>query len=218
MLGGVAAALTPVPAFAGAWQQADELIVSAASGEQGGQALREAGIAWEHSLSARSGVVVHAYAAGGRAYGGDWTGEAVVAGKWLLVQDGPMALSLQGGIVAPLSPLSACKGAGAELRALAGRSFGAAFVDIQAAYRLQNAACAHARLDATLGWRPSARWLTMVQVFADRDLRNEHIVKAQISMARFTTGKLAVQIGARARADKGEFRDSALVVALWRTL
>jgi hypothetical protein len=212
----VAAVLSPSAAHAGAWAEDDQLIVGAAMGTERREAVYEADLYWERAIAPRWGLVGQLYGAGGPAYRDTWNGEALIASKWNLAQGKSGALSVQAGPYYSRQTQSGCAIWGGETRVLAGRNFGPAFAEIQTAYRLQGPACAHGRLDTTLGWRPAPSLLTMAQVFADRDFRNEDNVKAQFSAVRFVAARLGLQMGVRMRVD-GAAREPALVLGLWKT-
>ncbi len=66
-------------------------------------------------------------------YGSDgWRGEALIAGKWAAWRPAGGAIALQAGATWSYEPAAPCEGPGAEVRALAGKSFGRTFVNAEA--------------------------------------------------------------------------------------
>ena len=112
-----------------------------------------------------------------------------------------------------------------EARLLVGRSVatrhGEIFADVQVA-RLQRSGLANeTRLDATLGFRPSGRWLVMAQTYAgeaDRRPLKSRWLKAELSAVR-SFGGWGVQAGWRETVAGREIpKDRGVVLGIWRRL
>jgi hypothetical protein len=108
-----------------------------------------------------------------------------------------------------------CTGWGGEVRGLAGRSLGRAFVNVEAAYLAQTPNCVHARFDVAAGWRLDPQWQAIGQVFTDRSYLQGHAAKAQLSLVRQGRAGRALQVGVRWRLDHAGQENPALLIALW---
>ncbi len=109
-----------------------------------------------------------------------------------------------------------CSGLGGEARALLGVSRGPAFLDVQAGARFQSTDCVRALYQATLGYRPTPRWLGLAQVFVDDDLLQGSNTNAQLSLVRSNAKGVGLQLGAR--FGFGDAPERTLVVGYWRKL
>ncbi|WP_323763116.1 hypothetical protein [Maricaulis sp.] len=113
----------------------------------------------------------------------------------------------------------------AEIRALAGRSFGdRVFVEGQLAWRWRDGdELDEARLDLTAGWRPADRWQVMAQSFsvwsAERDhpgARSFDQHKLQVSVSR-RIGRQTYQLGASITpTGRNAIDQRAVFLAVWR--
>jgi hypothetical protein len=110
-----------------------------------------------------------------------------------------------------------CGEAGGEARLMAGRSLGKnqnSFLDVAPAQHVFSGGCSGAKIEATYGVRPHARWLTLGQVFYDSGLHGADTLKGQINAVRFGAAG-GLQAGVRVRLDGGD-PDPRLVIGLWR--
>ncbi len=119
-------------------------------------------------------------------------------------------------------------GTDTDLRAYAGKSFKMlgkdAFIDLQAARHLRQYEANEWRVDATLGVKPSAKWMVMAQVFAGRTDKASwgHAAWAntELSVVRSfgSQQKTSVQLGFRqTTGGRNVPAVNALVVSLWKT-
>lgn len=176
----------------------------------------ENAIYYEQPLHERVSVVATPWIEQGADVGEEgWRAEVGLALKTAILRDENTALAIQGGVVWNSWPDFGCAETGAELRFLAGQSFGeTGFANAEYGRRVFEGDCGGERLDLTIGYRPAEGFLAMGQVFYDAALRGDETVKAQISIVRFGLGDRGIQIGLRARIDDG-FTEPALVVAYW---
>jgi hypothetical protein len=212
-------AAAPGAAQAGAWSADDQTIVGAALGERKQGRYYEADLYHEQALTARFGLVGQARLDSADLYEpSGWRGDGQAAIKWSVLSSGQTALALQGGALWSHEPSAACDGLGAEARALAGRSVGDVFVNIEAAYRAQDGGCHRGRYDLSIGWRPATNWLGLGQVFVDRDLslgeNGQQTVKLQLSAVSFVSKLGGLQLGYRAGLGQAA-GDNALVLGWW---
>jgi hypothetical protein len=176
----------------------------------------ENSIYFEQPVHERVSVVATPWVEQGADVGEEgWRAEVGVALKTAIFRDEHTALAIQGGVVWNSWPNFGCAETGAELRFLAGRSFGqSAFINAEYGRRVFEGDCGADRAEVTLGYRPNDGTLVLGQVFYDAALRGDETVKAQISLVRFGVGGRGIQIGLRARIDDG-LTEPALVVAYW---
>ncbi len=115
-----------------------------------------------------------------------------------------------------------------DLRAYAGKSFRIAgvdvFVDLQAARHLRQYEADQWRVDATLGLKPSPRWMVLAQAFAGRTDRQAWgqatWVNSEVSLVRSFGPKqnLSLQVGFRqTTAGRNVPAVHAIIIGLWRT-
>lgn len=115
-----------------------------------------------------------------------------------------------------------------DLRAYAGKSFKLlgkdAFVDLQAARHLRQYEANEWRVDATLGVKPSPKWMVMAQVFAGRTDKaswgHADWANAELSVVRSfgPHQQTSVQLGLRqTAAGRNVPAVRAVVVSLWKT-
>ncbi|MDI1364322.1 MAG: hypothetical protein PSX79_05550, partial [bacterium] len=110
-----------------------------------------------------------------------------------------------------------------EARLLAGRSVvtrhGAIFADLQVARLRRSGLANETRLDATLGFRPSGKWLMLAQTYAgeaDRRPLKSRWLKAELSAVR-SFGGWGVQAGWRETVTGREIpKDRGVVLGVWR--
>lgn len=152
--------------------------------------------------------------------------------RWLAHQGERSVVSFQTAVVAPGAGENVINapfgdgGLAGEARALAGRGWGDAarggFVEAQTGWRWRTDGDAdEARLDLTLGLRPSARWELIGQSFsiwsvdaAPDEVFESH--KAQLSAVRRLNDRFAVQFGGYASyAGRDVIDERAGFVALW---
>lgn len=123
--------------------------------------------------------------------------------------------------------LSTRTGTDYDLRAYAGKSFRIggtdAFVDLQVARHPRQYQADQWRVDATLGLKPSPRWMILAQAFAGQTDRQAwgqaRWVNSEVSLVRSFGPKqtLALQVGFRqTTAGRNVPAVRALVVSLWR--
>lgn len=160
----------------------------------------------------------------GLAYEG--RGPAELGLRYALFRDDRTAISLYAGGIAPgegrnagYAPPGAGEAA-AEVRLLAGRSFnvggGALFVEGQAAKIARAGLPDEARLDLTLGYAPTARWLVLGQTYAGWTDADPSWVKVEVSAVRHL-GDWSLQAGWRGSvAGKAGPVENGPVLALWR--
>ncbi len=124
--------------------------------------------------------------------------------------------------------LSTKGGTDYDLRAYAGKSFRfmgkPAFIDLQAARHLRQYEASQWRVDATLGLKPSPKWMVMAQVFAGRTDKESwgHAAwtNTELSVVRRfgPQQKTSVQLGLRqTTAGRNVPAVKAVVVSLWKT-
>lgn len=126
-------------------------------------------------------------------------------------------MAVQASAVWRAEPSRGCGEAGAELRVMGGMSFaqnGRAFVNVEAAARLEDGGCWGQRFDITAGYRPRENWLAMAQLFTDAPREGENVLLGQATLVRFGAEGRGVQFGLRARVD-GEALEPAFVLAFW---
>lgn len=208
----------PSQAHAGAWMNKDQMIASLVGGQEQ-DAPVEGDLYWERQAGDRIGVVTRGYFVSQPDYAasfGQNAGQVSVSGKYSLYQGDAGAAAMEFGANYSSEADPSCSGWGGQLRALAGKGFGAGFVAVEAGYVAQRADCVHGKLDLTAGFRPGDGWLTMAQVFLDRRYDVGHVAKAQISVVRLFSTRTGVQVGLRQRIDRGQEGGPALLLGLWR--
>lgn len=212
------ALLAPGAAHAGAWQVADEgqTISAVALSESAQTPALDLDIMVEQPLTKDWSTVTQTRVEA-NGFGAATEIMGAMKRSWA-VPSWNGAVALQAAGLWTDGPDLACTGAGAEARVLAG---GAArntplFVNLEAAYRGHAGGCGHWRGDATIGYRPSERWLTLGQLFYDADVHASDTIKVQVSAVRFLRGRHGVQIGVRARIGAAA-AEPALVLAWWRS-
>ncbi|MCR6660810.1 MAG: hypothetical protein NVV72_16240 [Asticcacaulis sp.] len=115
-----------------------------------------------------------------------------------------------------------------DLRAYAGRNFRLlgkdAFVDLQAARHLRQYEANEWRIDATLGVKPSPKWMVMAQVFAGRTDKaawgHAEWANTELSVVRRfgPQQQTSLQLGLRqTAAGRNVPAVQAVVVSLWKT-
>jgi hypothetical protein len=214
----LAAALTPLPANAGAWiaPEGGQEIVSSAAGERNELQFTESSAYWEIPIGEQTSVVAAPWVETNYDTPDGWRAEAVVGVKRAIFRSEDTVVALQGSALWLSHPGDdACSEGGAEARVLGGRSFGqTGFFNAELAGRVLEGGCEGARLDLTTGYRPSENWLAMAQIFVDAPVEGEESVKAQLTVVRFGRSGRGIQLGLRARVD-GEDLEPAFVVGLW---
>jgi len=161
-------------------------------------------------------------------------GSVEVGGRWTLKRTDDFVFAL-GASVEGLGKgrrndydLSAKGGTDYDLRAYAGKSFSllgkAAFVDLQAARHLRQYEANEWRVDATLGAKPSPKWMVMAQVFAGRTDKaswgHAEWANTELSVVRSIgpQQKTSVQLGLRQTSvGRNVPAVHAVVVSLWKT-
>jgi hypothetical protein len=146
--------------------------------------------------------------------------------RYALFRDQSAAISFYAGVIAPgdgrnvgYAPPGAGDTAG-ELRLLAGRSFavgeGSLFVETQAA-RIDRAGLPdETRLDVTIGYAPTSRWLLLGQTYAGWTDAEPSWVKVEVSAVR-RIGDWSLQAGWRGSvAGRAGPVEDGPVLALWR--
>jgi len=147
-----------------------------------------------------------------------WRGEATLGVKAAVLRTRMSAVSVQAGVAWRSDPKTGCGETGAELRLLAGSSFGKqgrSFFNVEAAALSSGAHCTVGRFDLTAGYHASDRWMGMAQVFTEGRRGSDVVLLGQVSLVRLQSESRGVQFGVRARLDDGE-REPALVIAFWR--
>ncbi len=212
----IAATLAPTPAIAGAWvaPQRQEIFTSFA-GELDGVYFNETAGFLEFPIEPEVSVVGTLWATDDGRRDWDYRGEATLGLKQQLYRDDNWTLAIQGSALWMSDPPGECVEGGAEVRALAGRSFdNSLFVNAEVALRTLGTDCLSNRLDLTAGFRPAERWLALGQVFYDAPHEGEDIARAQVTLVRFFRSGEGVQVGVRGRIDGGG-EEIALVLGLW---
>ncbi len=217
MVGALAAA--PGTAKAGAWSADNETIVGLVAGERDQGRYYEADVYHERALPGRFGLIGQIHLDAADLYGPSGSGaDGQGSIKWSVLNSGQTALALQGGAIWSYEPSAACDGWGAEARALAGRSTGDVFVNVEAAYRTQEQGCHRGRYDLSIGWRPTTNWLGLGQVFVDRDLslgeNGQQTIKLQLSAVGFVSDAGGMQLGYRVGIGEAA-GDHAIVLGWW---
>ncbi len=217
---GIVAALAPAPAAAGAWvaPQGQTIVTATIGAHEDGGEYYEGAIYYEEPLGERTSVVFTPWGEWNDGNEESWRGEAFVGVKRVLRQSADSVLAVQAGALWVSQPdWETCSEGGVEARLLSGYSFaeGRGFLNLESSSRILVGGCFGGRLDATLGYRPSERWLATGQVFYDSPVAREDTVKAQVSLVRFDAHGRGWQIGLRATLD-GDDAAPALVIGLWQ--
>jgi hypothetical protein len=212
-------ALAPAPAaHAGAWIAVDEAqeIWTNVAGQRDEVLFYETSAYFEAPVHERVAIVAAPYFEQAYDVGEDgWRAEASLAVKGLLWRGERGALALQAGAIWNSWPSFACSETGAEVRAMAGRSFGrSGFVNFEVAERAFEGDCGGERIDLTLGYRPWDDWLAMGQVFLDAPRAGSDTAKVQFTLVRFDNKGGALQFGLRGRVDNG-LTEPAIVIGFW---
>lgn len=209
--------MTPVPASAGAWvaPEGGQEILTTVAGEREGVSFYESSAYWEVPVGTRTAVV-----------GGPWieqrydlaetfSAEATLALKRVVFSDEQTVLAMQAGAVWVSLPPEGCSEGGAEVRLLAGRSFGEGrFLNVEGALRSLEGGCQSERVDITAGFRPQSNWLVMGQVFFDSARDGDQVTRAQLTLVRFQENGGGLQVGLRTRIDDGP-QEVAVVLGFW---
>lgn len=209
-------ALTPTPAFAGAWiaPEGGQEILTTIAGQRAEQSYFESAAYWEAPVAQDWSVVVAPWVEQSYETEAGWRGEATLGVKHAWIGEGGGALAVQAGAFWA-SEAGICSEGGAEGRLLAGRNLGErVFINVEVAGRLLSGGCAFQKLDLTLGYRPDEDWLVMGQVYSDDSDRGEASIKAQLTLVHFGESGRGLQLGLRTRVD-GEDAEPALVLGLW---
>jgi hypothetical protein len=223
------AILAPAVSHASAWPAPYEgvEIISVAQGEQAGSAVSEADQYSEQPLAGRYDLILQSHgqtydiysepdSSGVSQSSQGWSAEAQVAVKANLLQTAHTAIAAQAGFNWQSSLDEVCDEIGAEVRLLGGVSSGKIFAGAEAAYRLRSGGCRAGKLDLTLGWKPTERWMGLAQTFVDDDAARQSVIKLQFSLIRYTDEGAGLQLGLRVRADEAGDDERALVVGWWQ--
>jgi hypothetical protein len=212
----IAATLAPTSAIAGAWVAPErQQIVTSFAGEVDGVSFNETSAFIEVPVEPDVSVVGSLWVTNDVQEVPGYRGEVVLGLKQQLYQDEDWTIAVQGGALWQSLPPEGCREGGAEIRALAGRSFeNSTFVNAELGLRALGTDCLSNRLDLTAGFRPSERWLAMGQIFYDAPHEGQDIARAQVTLAHFFRSGRGVQIGVRSRIDGGG-EELALVVGMW---
>lgn len=212
------AALTPLPANAGAWiaPEGGQEIVSTVAGKRNDLQFTESSAYWEIPVGDLHSVVATPWVESNYDTVDGWRAEAVLGVKRAIFRNDNTVLAVQGGALWVSHPGDeVCSEGGAEARVLGGRSFArTGFLNAELAGRVLEGGCEGARLDLTTGYRPSENWLAMGQIFIDAPLQGEETVRGQLTFVRFGRSGRGIQVGLRARID-GADPEPALVLGLW---
>lgn len=203
--------------MAGAWiaPEGGQEIWTSVAGERAGLSFFESSGYLEAPLSHNNSIVAAPWVETNYDTMDGWRAEATLGLKHALHRDDDSAVAVQAGALWISHPQEGCSEGGVELRWLAGRNLGErSFLNLEAAARALEGGCEGARLELTAGYRPSARWLGMAQVFYDGPLDGDESLKAQLTLVRFSESGRAVQIGLRTRID-GEAPEPAIVLSFW---
>ncbi|MBC7767505.1 MAG: hypothetical protein H7124_01825 [Phycisphaerales bacterium] len=211
------AALTPLPANAGAWiaPEGGQEIWTSVVGEREGLTFYETSTYWEAPLSGRTSLVTSPWIE--QSYDTDegWRAEATIGAKRVVYRDDRNVVAVQGSGLWVSHPNERCGEGGAEVRVLGGRGFGrTGFANVEAATRALEGGCESERVDLTLGYRPTENWLAMGQVFVDHPRAGDETIRAQLTLVHVRPSGRAIQIGLRTRIDGGA-QEAALVIGLW---
>jgi len=153
----------------------------------------------------------------------DGRGPVEIGLNWQVWRDDRAAVALYGGVADGGEGRNAgyaAPGVGErdwEVRAAGGRSFGATFVELQAARRLRDGLPDETRLDATIGAHVGSDWMLLGQAFGGQtDDDDARWLSLEASVVRHF-GDWSVQAGWRDAVAGRETPDSAgLVLAVWR--
>jgi len=212
------AALTPLPAHAGAWiaPEGGQEIWTNVVGQREGLTFYESSGYYEAPVTESTSAVFAPWYENSYSSAEPWRAEALVGAKHVVHRsEGGTVVALQGSAFWTSAPEGDCGEGGAEVRPLAGRGFGqTGFVNVEAATRALDGGCESQRLDITVGYRPGENWLAMGQMFADVPLEGEGAIRAQLTLVYFRPSGRGIQIGLRARVDGGG-EEAALVIGLW---
>lgn len=210
--------MAPAPALAGAWIAPDggQEIWTNVAGVRSGMSYFESSGYLEAPVAEDTSIVALPWVEQNYDREDGWRGEAIVAVKHTVFEEGDTVMAVQAGALWMSHPSEdGCSEGGAEVRWLTGRSFdNGGFLNLEAAGRTLSGGCQGGRLEVTAGYRPADNWLVMGQVFFDAPREAEETVKAQITFVRFGESGRGLQIGVRARIDGGE-PEPALVIGLW---
>lgn len=216
---GLALALLPAPACAGAWIAPErQSIWTEVAGARDEVFFSESALYLETPIAQRASVVFSPWVTQDPAQGGTldalrW--EAALGAKQEVLRGERYVMAVQAGAIWYSDPEPRCSEAGLEARWLGGASFaeGRGFANLEAARRASEGGCDATRVDLTLGYRPGENWLGMAQIFADRRT-GEPAVRMQLSVVRFGRGGRGLQLGVRARLDEGA-GEPAIVLGFW---
>jgi hypothetical protein len=212
----LAAALTPLPANAGAWiaPEGGQEIITSAIGQRNEMNFYETSSYWEVPLGDENSLVITPWLEQNYDTIDGWRGEAVVGLKHAFYRREDSVVAVQAGALWISHPGSECGEGGGELRVLAGTAFSnGAFLNAEVATRALDGGCGGERLDFTAGYRMGENWLGMAQMFVDAPRDGEEFVKVQLSLVRFGESGRGIQVGVRARVDGSE--EPALVLSWW---
>lgn len=206
-----------MPANAGAWiaSEGGQEITTSLVGERDGLTFYEGALYWEEPIDERTSAVLAPWMEQNYDTLEGWRAEATLAVKRTLYREDETVVAVQVGALWVSHPATECSEGGAEIRALAGRSFEQGrFLNLEAAARGLDGGCGGERLDLTAGFRPRENWLAMGQVFYDSPRDGDEITRAQVSLVRFGESGRGIQLGLRGRIDGGP-QEVALVLGLW---
>ena len=205
------------PANAGAWiaPEGGQEIWTTIAGERDGVSFYESSAYWEAPLGERASIVATPWIEQNYDTYEGWRGEATLAAKRTIYSAENTVMALQAGALWVSHPDLGCGEGGVELRWLGGRSFEhGRFLNIETAARALEGGCGGERVDLTAGFRPSGNWLAMGQIFYDAPRHGDDVMRAQLTLVRFSESGRGLQIGLRSRIDEGP-REIALVVGMW---
>lgn len=207
----------PAPAAAGAWiaPAGGQEIVTSGVGERDEALFYESSAYYEAPLGDDDSLVFAPWGETNYDTVDGWRAEATLALKHAFYRDGRNVMAVQAGALWVSHPEAGCSEGGAEVRWLGGRSFGdTGFINVETAARALSGGCEAGRAEITAGYRPSANWLTMGQVFVDAPAEGDETIKVQFTVVRFSRSGRGLQLGVRARVDGGAL-EPTLVLGFW---
>lgn len=201
-------------AHAGAWLPEDEKSIASFAGSRRDDLARiQTDSFYEKRVSSRFALVAQEWS---DTWNAETSGEAIVGVKAATATGKDYSVTLQAGSLFREDPYGRCAQWGGMLGAAGGRAHGRLFLDIESQVRFAGR-CSHGKLDASLGYWPSRNWLTLAQVFADKEFRAGESVHAQASVVRFNRTGKGVQLGVRLCLSKGTDIEPTLILGYWST-
>jgi hypothetical protein len=201
-------------AHAGAWlPEHEKSIVSVAGSRREDLARIQTDSFYEKRLSNKVAFAVQEWS---DTWNAETSGEAFLGLKVAPAAGRDYSISVQAGPMLREDPYGRCAQWGGMAGVDVGRSWKRLFLDVESQVRFIGR-CSHGKLDASVGYWTGPNWLTLAQVFGDKEFQGRESVHAQASVVRFNRSGKGVQLGIRLCVSGGADIEPTLIVGYWST-